>query len=90
MIKKENIYIVFGLILSFIGIFAAFALPSDITFEYEASDGVTQATAVNLIGVATNVVGALVLLYGLSLPYFETRKENRQSEAPNSLYSSSE
>jgi hypothetical protein len=91
MIKKEKIYLGFGLILSFMGMFAAFTLPSDIAHEYEAFDGFTQATeTVNLLGVAINVVGVLVLLYGLSLPYFETRKENKQSKAPKSPYSSSE
>ena len=91
MIKKANLYIVFGLVLSFVGLFCTFALPLDFGngYVYFHSHG-EVAEKGNLIGAAINAVGVLVLFYGLLLSYFEMRKENAHAKAPIFLHSHSE
>jgi uncharacterized protein HemY len=80
MFKKENLYIVFGLVLSFVGLFSALALPLDTAYEYVSFDSHGEVTQkVNIIGVAINVVGVFVLLYGLLLPYFSKNNKRKSS-----------
>jgi hypothetical protein len=79
MIKKANLYTVLGLVLSFIGLFSALTLPLGTTYEHVSSDSHGNVTErVNLIGVAINVAGICILLYGLSLLYFQTKIENKK------------
>jgi hypothetical protein len=80
MIKKSNLYTVFGLVLSFIGLFSALTLPLGTTYEHVSFDSHGHVTErVNLIGVAINVVGVCILLYGLSMLYFQTNKGKQKS-----------
>jgi hypothetical protein len=79
---------VLGLVLSFVGLFSALALPLDIAYEYVTFDSHGNVTQkVNLIGVAINAVGVFVLLYGILLPYYQehalrrnAKDEKRQTE----------
>ena len=82
MINKANLYILLGLVFSFIGLFSALTIQLGTSFEHVSFDSHGNVTErVNLIGVAISVVGVLILLYGLSLLYFKTKKENKKEKA---------